>query len=336
MSATVRATSIMPCHTPANAKPTSCGAFPSSKPRPLATQMPRLLVDARGGELRLQIGVYRLGVVLVHVRAGAVAPVLEQPLRPGAIVVAHHLRHRLHPLDVEEDDRAFGEPLLQRRGDRVVRVGPAALGRDEIGIAASSPRSSSAPLAAASVCAACAPTSAGRRRRRRAPTPCRRASAACRSTSRPCGRAREVVADPAVRRARRGLPGLHRLVARIGVGVEPHVLAVRLRVGHRRLLPGDRGGDLSHLRRDVGHLRLLTLEAGLGGRAAARDGDPSDTDDERRRAACDGVSERVSHAAQQCNCYTRLDGSLVEWCGRSTLYRPARCLSARRASGRSP
>jgi hypothetical protein len=39
MSATVRATSITPCHTPAKANPTSCGAFPSSQPRPLATQI---------------------------------------------------------------------------------------------------------------------------------------------------------------------------------------------------------------------------------------------------------------------------------------------------------
>jgi len=54
MSATVRATSITPCHTPAKANPTSCGAFPSSQPRPLATQIRFAVVQAYDGPRRLR------------------------------------------------------------------------------------------------------------------------------------------------------------------------------------------------------------------------------------------------------------------------------------------
>jgi hypothetical protein len=73
--------------------------------------------------------------VRVHVHAGAIPTVLEQALRPRAIVVAHRLRHLLHPLDVEKHDRSRRESLALRRDDRVVSVRQAALGSQEIGIA---------------------------------------------------------------------------------------------------------------------------------------------------------------------------------------------------------
>jgi hypothetical protein len=55
----------------------------------------------------------------------------EHLARPGAIVVAHALRHGVHELDVEKDDRAVREAFVLCLADRVARVDLSLRGVDE-------------------------------------------------------------------------------------------------------------------------------------------------------------------------------------------------------------
>jgi hypothetical protein len=52
---------------------------------------------------------------------------------PFAIIVAHRRRYCLHPLDVEEDYGALGEPFASCARDRFVGVPRALVGADQVG-----------------------------------------------------------------------------------------------------------------------------------------------------------------------------------------------------------
>ena len=274
------------------------------KPWPVATQMRGSSVTPAASELRLEVVVHELRVERVHVHAGQVMSVAQEAAGPCAVIVPHGGRHLLHALDVEEHHRAHGKSFLQRHRDGIDAIGVATLGRDEVGIAAAAlllelrhalraRLRRAAPRLLTDIDHSHAPAHVHERLPFARPR-----------TILVAGR-RQVVADPAVGRARRALPGAHRLVAGIGVRVEAHVLAVELFVGERRRLTRHGRRHLCDLRSRVCYRR----RARLGALPTARDGDNRGGDGEGGEMAKTGTTA-ARHAPSLCKDGTRSSPAL--------------------------
>src|ERR1035437_2750815 len=243
------------------------GRLPLVEAAPACDPYTGLIRHVCRGELQLEIVVDGLSIVRVHVYPRPVTRVREKRFRPSAVVQAHGVGHRLHSLDVEEDDGLRSKPFARRDGDRVRAVSRATVYAEQVGIADRATLHERGDARRGQWLRLPSPALLPDVHYGESPPHAREQLALADPGGVLVAGRWQVVADPAIWRARRVLPSAHGCLAWKGVRVESEILAGLRLVGERGVLARDGGRDL---RDGSGRLHeSLARGARLGRRLAA-------------------------------------------------------------------